>query len=98
MERVLGKYVWGVMGGVVALFEPLRPLVYVCILFVLCDCFAAYRLSVRIKKKSGKSKGKFQSRPAKKIFNTIIEMIIMLALANLLDTIILKSSRYGLFG
>lgn len=88
--QVVAKIMWGVLGGIVAFFEPMMAFIYVCFVAVLIDSYSAYRLSVRVKKKYGKSKGKFQSNHAKRVFKTMIEIGSLILIAYLIDVTILK--------
>lgn len=80
---------WGVsvIGGLLAAFEPIVPVLLVGILFILIDSLSAYRLSQRAKKVNPKKvTGKFQSAKFTKVITSIIELFIFVALAHLLGT------------
>lgn len=79
----------GLFGGLISFFPPVVLLVLAGILFVFVDCYTAYRLSVRVKKKYGKSQGKFTSEHGKRILNTLLEYFALVVLAYLLDKTIL---------
>ena len=92
MEMTLTKKMisWaGLFGGLISFFPPVVLLVLAGILFVFVDCYTAYRLSVRVKKKYGKSQGRFTSKHGKRIFNTLLEYFALVVLAYLLDKTIL---------
>lgn len=83
------KYLAGAAVGVIAMLEPLGAFVFVCFLAVIIDCYSAFRLSVRVKKKYGKSKGKFQSKHGKKMISTFFEIAGVLLLVFVIDRTIL---------
>lgn len=87
MTNTLLKWTISVIGGFLAAFEPIVPVLLVGILFILIDSLSAYRLSQRAKKVNPKKvTGKFQSSKFTKVITSIIEMFIFVALAHLLGT------------
>lgn len=90
------KYLFGVTtaGELMLIVQPLWAFVAVCFLAILIDCWSAYKLSIRVKRKYGKSKGKFQSFHAKKVFNTMAFILKMLLLVFMLDKIILSPEHF----
>lgn len=78
---------WLVSGftGVVAILEPAIPFVAICILAIIFDCYTAWRLSRRVKKTSGLSSAKFQSRKAEKIIDSSINALLFIVLAMLVN-------------
>lgn len=83
------KWLLSLTTGILAILEPTFPFIIICLFAILIDCFSAYRLSQRIRRRSGKASGKFKSRKASKIFATIIEMLLLIIMAYLVDTKIL---------
>lgn len=90
--EIVLKYLFGVStaGGLMLIIQPLWGFVFVCFVAIMIDCYSAYKLSVRVKKKYGTSKGKFQSNHAKKIISTFGEIAAVLFLMILIDNIILS--------
>ena len=74
--------------GFIGVFVPLLPLIGVCLVAVIADVITAWRLSVRLKRK-GKSTGKLKSKNAGKVIWTIIEFMLVLILAHLVDVYVL---------
>lgn len=72
-------------GGLLVLLQPTFPFILICLAAILIDCWTAYRLSHRIKTKTGKSKAKFQSRKFGKVVESIIEVLLVIVLAHLVD-------------
>lgn len=86
----LAKNVFTWMGGVVALFEPTIPFIIICTLAVLFDCFTAWSLSRRVKKKyPGANDGKFKSHYAGRVFVTLIKIYALIILTHMMDVWIL---------
>lgn len=83
------KYFAGAAVGVMAMLEPLGAFVFVCFLAVIFDCYSAFRLSVRVKKRYGKSSGKFQSSHAKRMISTFFEIAGVLLLVFVIDKTVL---------
>lgn len=87
MTNTLLKWTISVIGGLLAAFEPVVPVIVVGILFILVDSLSAYRLSKRAKKmKPAKVTGKFQSNKFGKVIAAIIELCLVVILAHLLGT------------
>lgn len=86
------RYIPPVVCALFALLQPTFPFVGVCIFAILIDCYTAWQLAVRLKKKypdliDNKS-CKFQSRKSGKIIDTTIKAFLIISLAFLIDTII----------
>lgn len=75
-------------GGFIAFLKPTLPFLLFCLAFILWDCWSAYRLSKRVKKK-GKSSGKFKSEKFKKVVITMILAILIVCLAYIAENIVL---------
>jgi len=88
MNNVL-KWGLSLAGGFIAVLEPTIPFIVICFIAIMFDSFTAYRLSVRIKRKTGKSTAKFQSRKFGKVIESILEVMIVIILAQLIDKKIL---------
>lgn len=89
------KYLFGVgtAGGMMMTIQPLWAFVFICFIAIMIDCWSAYRLSVRVRRKYGKSKGKFQSNHAKKMIKTFGEIAAVLLLIFLLDKNVLSAEN-----
>ena len=83
------KWVLTILSGLITLLEPTFPFILICLLAILLDAYSAFRLSKRVKLKTGKGSGKFRSNRASKILVTMIEMFAIVILAYLVDTKIL---------
>lgn len=80
----------GALGGVVACLAPTVPFVLICTVAILFDCYTAWALSRRVKKKyPGANDGKFKSNYAGRVFMTLIKVYALIVLAYLIDTYIL---------
>lgn len=98
MEEILkaifnsvGKYLFGVFGAVCAFLEPTVPFILICTLAVFMDCWTAWSLSRRVKKKfPGANDGKFKSNYAGRVFVTLIKVYALTVLAFLIQTYILE--------
>lgn len=82
---------WGltILSGLITLLEPTFPFILICLLAILLDAYTAFRLSKRVKRKTGKGSGKFRSHRASQLLVTMIEMFAIVILAYLVDTKIL---------
>ena len=86
---VLGKNIMGCMGAVAAFLHPTFPFILVCTFAVLLDCYTAWSLSHRVKKKfPGANDGKFKSNYAGRVFVTLTKVYALTILAFLIDTFI----------
>ena len=80
------KYVFGVIGGIVAMLAPTFPFIVVCTIAVLMDCYTAWDLSRRVKKRfPGSTDGKFKSLYAGRVIATLLKVYSMIVLAFLVD-------------
>ena len=75
--------------GFLTLIEPTFPFILICAMAISLDAYSAYRLSKRVKAKTGKGTGKFRSSKGSKVFVTTIQMLTLIVLAYLIDTKIL---------
>ena len=84
-----GKHIMGVMGACVAMIRPTFPFILVCTLAVLADCFTAWSLSRRVKKRfPGANDGKFKSNYAGRVFITLIKVYSLTILVHLIDAMV----------
>lgn len=91
----INKYLFGATasGGLMLLFQPLWAYIFLCFVAIIIDCYSAWRLSVRVKAKYGKSKGKFQSNHAKRMVRTFGEIAGVLYLVFMMDNIIITMEQ-----
>jgi len=77
--------VW-VFGAFWGLIQPTIPFAAICFFAILLDCFTAWRLSRRVKKKHPEaSDGKFKSSYARRMFVTLFIVYACTFLAFLID-------------
>lgn len=71
--------------------EPTYMLILVCFFAIMADCYTAWRLAVRLRRKYPlhPNVGKFQSKKSKKIVDSMIQVLIAVILAYLLDEVII---------
>lgn len=87
----IGKHFMGLIGAIFAFLEPTGPFILICTLAVLLDCYTAWALSRRVKKKfPGASDGKFKSNYAGRVFITLIKIYALTILAFLIETYIFE--------
>ena len=86
-----GRYCMSTFGALVALLQPTVPFIIICTIAILFDCYTAWSLSRRVKKKyPGANDGKFKSRYAGRVFVTLIKVYALTILAYLVQTFILE--------
>lgn len=85
----VGKYLMGAIGALIGFLRPTFPFIIVCTIAVLLDCYTAWALSRRVKKKfPGANDGKFKSHYAGRVFVTLVKVYAVTVLAYMIDTII----------
>lgn len=88
---MFGKYIISVLGAVCAFLEPTVPFILICTFAILCDCYTAWALSHRVKKKyPGANDGKFKSNYAGRVFVTLIKVYALTVLAFLIENFIFE--------
>lgn len=86
LMSLIGRNIMSVFGAFLAVLEPTIPFILVCTLAVLCDCYTAWALSRRVKKRfPGSNDGKFKSNYAGRVFVTLIKVYALTVLAHLID-------------
>nr|DAO06531.1 MAG TPA: holin [Caudoviricetes sp.] len=86
-----GRYCMSTFGALVALLQPTVPFIIICTIAILFDCYTAWSLSRRVKRKyPGANDGKFKSRYAGRVFVTLIKVYALTILAYLVQTFILE--------
>lgn len=80
-----------ITGAVVGFLEPTLPFIFVCTLAILADCYTAWQLSRRVKRKHpGANDGKFKSSYAARVFITLIKVYVLIILAYLIEAHIFR--------
>lgn len=86
-----GRYCMSTFGALVAMLQPTVPFIIICTIAILFDCYTAWSLSRRVKRKyPGANDGKFKSRYAGRVFVTLIKVYALTILAYLVQTFILE--------
>ncbi len=94
---LVGKHIMGVMGACVAMIRPTFPFILVCTLAVLADCYTAWSLSRRVKKRfPGANDGKFKSNYAGRVFITLIKVYSLTILVHLIDAMVFPEIAFHL--
>ena len=94
---LVGKHIMGVMGACVAMIRPTFPFILVCTLAVLADCYTAWSLSRRVKKRfPGANDGKFKSNYAGRVFVTLIKVYSLTILVHLIDAMVFPEIAFHL--
>jgi hypothetical protein len=86
-----GRYIFGLLGAVLAFLEPTVPFILICTFAVLCDCYTAWALSLRVKKKyPGANDGKFKSNYGGRVFMTLLKTYALIVLVFLIENFIFE--------
>lgn len=97
MKEFLMKTLCGMCGAFVAVWEPSVDYIVICILLVLWDCYEAYKLNKRVKKKYPDStSGKFQSKKAWVVIGNIIRIFCAIILSAAIEQNVLKNTNIPL--
>jgi len=91
-----GKWIAGIVGGVVGYLASTGWLMLISILMVLYDAYTAWELSSRVKKRHpGLSDGKFKSNAALKAIKKIRDYCLVIILAYMIqDKIVIMFNLY----
>lgn len=85
----IGKHIMGAIGAFSAIIQPTFPFILVCTFVVLADCYTAWSLSRRVKKRfPGANDGKFKSNYAGRVFVTLIKIYSLTILVHLIDVMV----------
>ncbi len=80
------RIMWSLLGGAVAVLEPTVPYCVVCTLSVLFDCYTAWSLGRRVRRRfPDRSDGKLKSTHLARVFMTLIKVYALIILAHLID-------------
>lgn len=86
-----GRSLFGAIGGMFAFIQPTWPFVLVTTLAVLADCYTAWALSRRVKRKHPEANdGKFKSRYAGKVIGTLIKIYALIIISYLIEVFIFE--------
>jgi hypothetical protein len=91
------KWMFAAFGAAIGYLKPTIPFALICLFAVALDCFSAFQLSKRVRKKySNANDGKFKSKYANRVFNTIFKVYALIVLAYFIDRIIIPTEN-GLY-
>lgn len=93
---LLCRYVLTLFGALLAMLEPTIPFIVICTFAVLCDCYTAWALSRRVKRRFGRNDGKFKSHHAGRVVVTLIKVYALTVLAFLIDMYIFPDWTFRL--
>ena len=104
MKEEIFKYVGQFMkwlfvgtGALLSYLKPTIPFMLICVLATAIDCWSAYSLSKRVRKKHPDANdGKFKSKYANKIFTTLLKVCALIVLVFVIDRIIIPTEQ-GLY-
>ena len=89
MQNSFIKWLFTIPAGILAILEPNLQFIIIAFIFIIIDCITAYRLSRRVKKKTGRAAGKFRSNKGWKAFLTALASMVAIVLAWVIQTKIL---------
>lgn len=87
-DYVKGLFV--LIGSLLAFLSPIGVFILIAILATFADVWSAWRLSVRVRKRTGLSLGKFKSDSAMKAFRSLISFSYVAILGFLCDKFIIN--------
>lgn len=87
-DYVKGLFV--LIGSLLAFLSPIGVFILIAILATFADVWSAWRLSVRVRKRTRRSQGKFKSDSAMKAFRSLISFSYVAILGHLCDTFIMS--------
>lgn len=80
------KALFGICGAILAYLKPTFPFITICTIAVLFDCYTAWSLSRRVKKKfPDKAEGKLKSDKIGKIFVNLLKIYALIIFAWLIQ-------------
>lgn len=84
--KIYGRHIFGLLGMVLTAVRPTIPIATLCTICVLLDCYTAWALSRRVKKKyPGANDGKFKSNYAGRVFVTLLKIYTILVLVHFIQ-------------
>lgn len=82
IPATIAKFFFIFLGAIWAVVEPQIPFMLICTLAVLMDCYTAWQLGRRVRKKyPDKADGKFKSEHAGRVFVTLLKIYSLIILA-----------------
>lgn len=83
----LTRWLAGLVGIIWCWIEPTVPFIFICAFAVLIDCFTAWRLNRRIRKKYSKdvADGKLKSSHMSKMISDLVVVFLCIVLAHHVD-------------
>ena len=91
--NILGKWLFSIVGGVLAVFEPIQAFVFVCGLAIIGDFYTSIKLGRRISKQHpDKASGKIQSSKIGQLMTTLLKVLFALYFAWQIDVYILADT------
>jgi len=91
LSGVFMKSIFVFVGSIIAFLEPTFPFIIICTLAVFMDCYTAWSLSRRVKKKyPGANDGKFKSNYAGRVFTTLLKTYALILLVFLIENFIFE--------
>ena len=84
------KWLFAAFGAAIGYLKPTIPFALICLAAVALDCYSAFDLSKRVRKKyPDANDGKFKSKYASRVFNTLIKVYALIVLAFFIDRFII---------
>jgi hypothetical protein len=91
------KWIFIGLGAVLSYLKPTIPFLLICLFATMLDCYSAFTLSKRVRKKHPEANdGKFKSKYAIKVFSSILKVYALIVLAFLIDRFIIPTEQ-GLY-
>ena len=91
------KWLFAAFGAAIGYLKHTIAFALSCLAAVALDCYSAFQLSKRVRKKyPAANDGKFKSKYANRVFNTIIKVYALIVLAYFVDRIIIPTEN-GLY-
>ena len=98
--NIIGKWLFSIAGGILAIFEPIQAFIFVCGLAIIGDLYTSIKLGMRVSKQHpDKASGKIQSSKIRNSMTTLLKVLFALYFAWQVDVCILcDSALYGKAG
>ena len=91
--NIIGKWLFSIAGGILAIFEPIQAFVFVCGLAIIGDLYTSIKLGMRVSKQHpDKASGKIQSSKIRNSMTTLLKVLFALYFAWQVDVCILCDS------
>ena len=83
------RWIFTLAGGMIAIFEPALPYMAICTLMIIADCYTAWSLSRRVRKrhphKMSDEAHKFKSHNFGKVIGTLLKAYALIIMAFLIQ-------------